>query len=391
VTATFVDSQGRIVPRTQSISLLTGLGNFTRSSNTTAFNATGRAVATYEYTAPTGSTGTATLTAIGGGVSGTANVTVETLARDFQVSNVSPDGATATVGDNVTVTADVQNTGTASDTQTMEFRLDTDQNGTLEADEELANTSVSLDAGNSTTVTFDNVSMAGLSAGTYTHGVVSGNDMATATITLQSQATATASVTFDDTTVTNGTETVTVDSADYTLANGSAGDYVVVVHLVQSGSAPIVGYSSVQSGSASNVRVDLNESGQQGDALEAVTSNVTLRAMLHARNASSNFGSPLMMNGSKVTSDANITVSPDVFTQPIPGAGGQGPPTNLDTDPRYEDINGDGQGTFADAIALAFAQTGNLTQRQLTALDHDGDGDVDFDDAIDLAFDSALV
>ena len=79
-----------------------------------------------------------------------------------------------------------------------------------------------------------------------------------------------------------------------------------------------------------------------------------------------------------------------LFTSVLPGSGGQGPPTNLDSDPKYEDINGDGTGTFDDAIALAFAQTGGLSQAQIDALDFDGDGDIDFNDAIDLAFDPAL-
>jgi PKD repeat protein len=72
------------------------------------------------------------------------------------------------------------------------------------------------------------------------------------------------------------------------------------------------------------------------------------------------------------------------FTSPI--GGGQAPPADPDDDGLYEDVNGDGQANFDDAISLAFVQTGSLTQEQVAALDFDGDGDIDFDDAVELAF-----
>jgi hypothetical protein len=74
------------------------------------------------------------------------------------------------------------------------------------------------------------------------------------------------------------------------------------------------------------------------------------------------------------------------FSAPVPGANGQGPPTDTDDDGKLEDINGDGEATFDDAIALAFADTSGLNSQQRAAVDFDGDGDVDFADAIALAF-----
>ncbi|MGM0591971.1 MAG: hypothetical protein ACQETI_10165 [Halobacteriota archaeon] len=65
---------------------------------------------------------------------------------------------------------------------------------------------------------------------------------------------------------------------------------------------------------------------------------------------------------------------------------GSNPPTDPDGDGLYEDVNGDGQATFGDAIELAFVNGAGLTDAQQTALDFDADGDVDFDDAISLAF-----
>jgi pectinesterase len=74
-----------------------------------------------------------------------------------------------------------------------------------------------------------------------------------------------------------------------------------------------------------------------------------------------------------------------LFEAPIPGAG-DAPPTDPDGDGMYEDVDGSGNATFDDAIALAFADTSGLAAAQRTALDFDSDGDVDFDDAVSLAF-----
>lgn len=81
----------------------------------------------------------------------------------------------------------------------------------------------------------------------------------------------------------------------------------------------------------------------------------------------------------------NVSIG-QLFTAPIIGGGAQGPPTDPDGDGLYEDINGDGQATFSDAVALSFANTGTLSPRQAGALDFDSDGDVDFSDAVTLSF-----
>jgi surface glycoprotein (TIGR04207 family) len=92
VTASFVDSEGRTVPRVDSISVssLNLGGTVNPGSNTTAFDSNGEAVATYTYTAD-GQTGSETLRAIGGGVTGTADVTVTANQSDTG----SPLGGTA--------------------------------------------------------------------------------------------------------------------------------------------------------------------------------------------------------------------------------------------------------------------------------------------------------
>lgn len=73
-----------------------------------------------------------------------------------------------------------------------------------------------------------------------------------------------------------------------------------------------------------------------------------------------------------------------VFTSPL--TGGEAAPKDPDDDGLYEDVNGDGEVNFEDALDLAFIQSEDLTQEQINALDFDNDGDFDFDDAFELAF-----
>lgn len=101
----------------------------------------------------------------------------------FKISNVSPDGETITESDTVTVTADIENTGGEHGNQTVEFRLDTDTSGMLEEDETVDTRTVELDADSSTDVSFEvDTSTLLDETGTYTHGVFSDDDSATASI-----------------------------------------------------------------------------------------------------------------------------------------------------------------------------------------------------------------
>jgi hypothetical protein len=117
--------------------------------------------------------------------SATAEITIEAppTPANFQVSNLdAPSSVTA--GDPIDVSATVKNTGEQAGTQTVEFRLDGDQDGTLDAGETLATQSVSLDAGETQTVTFSDLDTSGLS-GEYAHGVFTDDDSATATLTVE--------------------------------------------------------------------------------------------------------------------------------------------------------------------------------------------------------------
>ncbi|OYR54891.1 hypothetical protein DJ73_03880 [Halorubrum sp. Ea1] len=93
----------------------------------------------------------------------------------FEVSDLSPQEATASAGDSVTVSATIENTGGAEGTQSVALTLD---------GEELDSQEVTLGAGNSTTVEFT-ADTSGLDAGDYEHGVATDDDEATGTLTIE--------------------------------------------------------------------------------------------------------------------------------------------------------------------------------------------------------------
>ena len=97
-------------------------------------------------------------------------------APAFTVSDLDPQDVTATVGDALTVSATVENTGSSEATQTVEFRV----GGDAVADQE-----VTLEGGESTTVEFADIDTSGLDAGEYEHGVFTDDDSQTATLTLE--------------------------------------------------------------------------------------------------------------------------------------------------------------------------------------------------------------
>lgn len=73
----------------------------------------------------------------------------------------------------------------------------------------------------------------------------------------------------------------------------------------------------------------------------------------------------------------------DNFLPPLPGA--RGPAKDLDGDGLYEDVDGDGQLTFADPILLAFELENPIVQAHKSFFDFNQDGKVDFADVIALA------
>ena len=214
VTVSFVDSQGRIVPRLDNIGVSADNGTIEDPTNPkTSFNSAGEATASTTYNA-TGGAGEATIQGLGGGVAGSTTITVEEATdggsntTNFVVSNVSPDGANVTQGQTVDVTADIENTGGADGTQTVGFRLDTNGDGQLDASEELVNQSVQRDAGENSSVTFSvDTSVLPNETATYDHGVFSQNDSDTATITVEEGSTAISALIQIDLTADRGVQT----------------------------------------------------------------------------------------------------------------------------------------------------------------------------------------
>jgi len=111
------------------------------------------------------------------------NLTVQEPAF-FEVSDLQAPG-TVEEGEEFDVNATVENTGDLSATQEVEFRLNATGEPLNEA-AEVSNTTVALDAGESTTVEFADLSVG--QTGDFDHGVFTEDDSETATITVESAA-----------------------------------------------------------------------------------------------------------------------------------------------------------------------------------------------------------
>jgi hypothetical protein len=137
----------------------------------------------------------------GAGGTDTATATIRIRERSEFVVRLEGTNRSTEAGEPVTVSATVENVGGVGGTQTADLRIDADGNGRLEADETRRNRTVTLNASANATVGFENVSTAGLSAGTYTYGVVTGTDAATGTIRVVADGPAAGQVSVEDVTL----------------------------------------------------------------------------------------------------------------------------------------------------------------------------------------------
>jgi hypothetical protein len=155
----------------------------------------------------------------------TAQITIESPpeAANFQVSNLQAP-ASATQGDLIDVSADVDNTGDQTATKSVEFRVDADGDGDIDDESAVLSQDVELAGGASTTVTFEDVDTSALPVGTLTHGVASPDDSETAQITVEEPASSPDKET-----------TVSLQPAEQTTAVGSSATYDVVVDNAQGG------------------------------------------------------------------------------------------------------------------------------------------------------------
>jgi hypothetical protein len=153
----------------------------------------------------------------------TVSVTVQPPdAADFEVSNLQAPGS-ATQGDTIGVSADVENTGGQTATKSVEFRLDTDGDGSIADESAVLSEDVELAPDESTTVDFD-VPTSGLQPGTYTHGVATPDDSATAQIVIDAPVAPPA-----------GETTVSLQPANQQTAVGVTTTYNVVVDSAAGG------------------------------------------------------------------------------------------------------------------------------------------------------------
>jgi hypothetical protein len=99
----------------------------------------------------------------------------------FSVSNLEPENHTAAPGEVVDVSATVTNVGDAAATKRVELRVDDGGSVTT-----VANATVDLEAGGSTSVTFD-LDASQFETGTYTHSVWTKDDVETGTLRVEAQ------------------------------------------------------------------------------------------------------------------------------------------------------------------------------------------------------------
>jgi hypothetical protein len=94
--------------------------------------------------------------------------------------------------------------------------------------------------------------------------------------------------------------------------------------------------------------------------------------------------------GAFAESTGNASLGEQLFPTGLPASSTGDPPTDVDGDGVFEDMDGNGRFGFTDVIEFVFSQQrGNyagLTQQQVDALDLDGNGRVTFVDVIDLVF-----
>ncbi|MFC5136487.1 MULTISPECIES: PKD domain-containing protein [Haloferacaceae] len=325
----------------------------------------------------------------------TVSVTVQDVPdpdpdpANFQVSNLNaPDNATK--GDALDVSADVTNDGDVEATQTVEFRLDTDGDGTLDADEELTAQEVTLDADETQTVTFEDIDTSTLLAGEYAHGVFTENDSATATITIEESDTAgpgtSVSLSPDSSELVigeNESYDVVVDSAD-----GGVGAYEVTVALDDPNMASItdatleadsdftdVSYADDDSSvTLTAALMDTTDTGSVSIASVTVegvaegSSNVTVDVQALGTEAGESY---------TVTDENGASVS--VIELPPVGSYDE-PPQDPDDDGLYEDINGDGTFDINDVQALFVNRNDATIQDNPMKFDFNGDDTFDIID-----------
>jgi hypothetical protein len=178
------------------------------------------------------------------------------------------------------------------------------------------------------------------------------------------------------------------------LADGSVAD----VAGVQRGDLSLASSQARSENSISFEGVDLAQSVNPGDT-DVVIGTVELNNTVQGQTDVTVTVNQLRDdNGTAITpqtQSGTLTVEAggELFTEPVVGGGA--PPTDPDDDGLYEDVNGDGQIVFQDAVDLGIVAalgpaSGELSAEQEAAFDFDGNGEFGFQDAVDLGIQIAL-
>jgi PGF-pre-PGF domain-containing protein/PGF-CTERM protein len=194
----------------------------------------------------------------------------EPTPANFSVTTLSAP-ASVTQGENLTVTVGVTNVGDRPGIQSVDVRVDLNDDGILSADETVRNQTVALEPGDSAEDVIE-LSTEGFPAGTFTYGLVTENDTQMEQIMVVPTSTpANFSVTgiSAPTSVTAG-DTVTV-TANVTNVGGQEGSQAVSFRLDTDGSGTlegdeIVANQSVTLGSGENQPVEFDVSTEGLDA-----------------------------------------------------------------------------------------------------------------------------
>jgi hypothetical protein len=317
-------------PATQAVSL--SIAGEQRDSTTVSLDGGDSTTVTLEWETEPGDAGEYTATVTSDDGSDTTSVTVN--SPPTLVVDISGTNAPVVAGESFTVEAAVENTGDVAATQAVSLSIAGEQRDT---------TTVSLDGGDSTTVTLE-WETGDDDAGEYTATVASEDDTATTDVSVHEPSNITVEITDTNSPV------VESETLHTTTAVENTGD----VAATQAVSLSIAGEQrdsttvSLDGGDSTTVTLEW-ETGD-GDAGEYTAVVVT----------------------GETTAETLVKVTADGRPQPIIG---EDPPKDRNGDGLYRDINGDGEFTITDVQVFFENRDSDVVQNNPGAFNFDGTDD----------------
>ncbi len=315
-------------------------------------------------------------------------------AAVFDVSALQAPGS-ATQGDAIDVSADIENTGGQTATQAVEFRVDADGDDSIADEDAVVSQDLELAPDESTTVTFEDVDTSGLPTGTLTHGIATADDTATASITVEAPpdpgpgaSTAVSLSPEEDLVAVNGTTTFDVVVQD---ADGGVGAYSMTLSVA--GEAATIENVSVDESALSDVAVSADGTSATVDAALLDTEqsgSVTVATVTVAgvADGEAEVGLDVASLGTESGDAYEVTAETGAaltVSELVVGSSEQ-PALDPDGDDIYEDVNGDGNVTVVDVQLLFAERNGATVQESPAAFDFNGDGEFDILDVQSLYF-----